>query len=264
MKNLKNKPLLETVLEIKWTTKKDHPKNINLGGGNLQSFKTDEFHKIFFAKMYDHLLNTGYPEYLELPQAGIPEEFATHQVQHRFTQSGHSWPMVQIGPGILTLNEALNYEWENFHTRSIQLVDNLYKLHPKKEDLIITQLQLRYINAIDFNFEKEDIHGLLRKLKININYDKSLFEATGLLNSVPGMSYLVAFKSAEPKGELLISLTSGEVNGVPKLMWELTFRSNVDELDVEKEFEVWVDGAHRVIDRWFLTSIEGEMQGRFE
>ncbi len=100
--SLKNKPLLEAILEIKWALS---PHSENIGNG------TDPHYKILLGRMFDKISDTGglYPIHEELPAARIPDEFAGHIVQHRFLVEAGGWPLIQLGPGILTLNETENY-----------------------------------------------------------------------------------------------------------------------------------------------------------
>ncbi|WP_157685537.1 TIGR04255 family protein [Paenibacillus donghaensis] len=265
MKKLKHSPLLETILELRWTTKEHVPESFDLGPNANEPFKADDYHKIFLLKMYDHLISNGYPEYSELPQAGVPEEYAANLVQHRFTQEESGWPMVQFGPGILTLNDTKSYDWLDYKERAINLAKTLYEIHPKKEKVKFTDIVLRYINSVPFNFEEGNLLDFLAtNLKVNVGFDQEVIDHAGVTNSPRVFNFLTVLNSIEPVGQLYVTINRGLHEDQESIIWELMFRASVNSFPTNaQEFEVWIEGAHQVIDRWFKKSIEGELERRF-
>ena len=100
-KELSNKPLVEAIFELKWKLKKSE------NGGQI-----DPNYKILVGMLYDRL-KRNYPQLEALPASDMPDEMVPHVVQNRFRVGKGKWPLVQIGPGILTVNDTGNYTWEN-------------------------------------------------------------------------------------------------------------------------------------------------------
>ncbi|MCD6239350.1 MAG: TIGR04255 family protein [Thermotogae bacterium] len=93
-KILKNKPLVEAIFEFRW--KLQEP---SIG------VKIDPHYKILIGRMYDRVKDE-YPFHEQLPAATMPDEIAGYVVQHRFRKDKDKWPLIQIGPGIITLNDT--------------------------------------------------------------------------------------------------------------------------------------------------------------
>ncbi|WP_367363325.1 TIGR04255 family protein [Mesotoga sp.] len=41
-----------------------------------------------------------------------------------------SWPLVQLGPGIITLNATEDYSWDDFSYRIDRLIENFFESYP--------------------------------------------------------------------------------------------------------------------------------------
>jgi uncharacterized protein (TIGR04255 family) len=80
---LKNKPLVEAIFEIRWELEKS-----NLG-------LIDPNYKLIIGRIYDKL-KAEYPYYEQLPTANIPDGIAEYITQHRFRTAENSWPLIQI------------------------------------------------------------------------------------------------------------------------------------------------------------------------
>lgn len=87
-KVLKNKPLVEAILEVKWALTSPTP-----------GVQIDPHYKILLGRLYDKVCEQ-YPEHEQLPTATVPDEIVGHTVQHRFRYAPNDWPLIQVGPGI--------------------------------------------------------------------------------------------------------------------------------------------------------------------
>ncbi|MBI5788034.1 MAG: TIGR04255 family protein [Candidatus Schekmanbacteria bacterium] len=251
-KILKNKPLVESILEIKWTLASPAP-NILI----------DPHYKLLLGRLYERL-SSNYPEHEQLPSAMIPDEMAAHIVQHRFRYSSGDWPLVQIGPGIITINDTHKYTWDDFRSRCIDIIHKLFSAHPKPSDLKIEGLFLRYIDAVEFDYESTDIYTFLReKMKVTLELPQNLF--TNNIRKLPNLfSWQSAFSCANPKGMVTVCFATGHKEAKPALLWETmvhTTGANVPPLP--EGFQKWIDSAHTITDDWFFKIIEGELERRF-
>ena len=91
-------------------------------------------------------------------------------VQHRFRKSANGWPLVQVGPGIVTLNDTGAYVWDDFSARGKQLLQCLSEVYPDESwPLVVNNLQLRHIDAIPFDYKASNILDFIGdNLKIRI------------------------------------------------------------------------------------------------
>lgn len=252
---LKNKPLVEAIFELRWKLQELSP-----------GTKLDPHYKILLGRIYDRV-GDKYPYHEQLPTSTMPDEIAAHIVQHRFRKGEGEWPLVQMGPGIITLNDTDGYVWEDFEIRISGILKTLFESYPDADtNLSVNQLLLRYIDAIDFDFEKEDIFLFLReKLKTNFEIYEKLFEDTGVMRLPLTFDSKFSFPSTKPVGAVDLRFSSGKKKGKPALMWQTMVSSK--EEDVPKsttEIAKWVRNAHELTDDWFFKMIEGELLRRFE
>ena len=103
-KLLKNKPLIEAILEVRW----------NLEPGPAPGTGRDPHYKFLLGKLFE-TVKTRFPHHEELPAASIPEELTPYAVHHRFRESANGWPLIQVAQGFLpsmtqsaTLGSALS------------------------------------------------------------------------------------------------------------------------------------------------------------
>lgn len=255
-KILKNKPLVEAIFEMRWELQEP-----------AMGMKLDPHYKILIGRIYDRIKDK-YPIHEQLPTANMPDEIAGYIVQHRFRIDNEKWPLIQIGPGIITLNDTEGYVWEDFKERVNHLVDVLFESYPDAENnLRINWLLLRYIDAIEFDYKKEDVFPFLKeKLKLNIDINEKLFESTGVSNSPLGFDLRFSFPSTKPKGSAHLRFVSGKKEkDIDALIWETQVQSiNGDVPKVKDQIINWGIEAHELADDWFFKMIEGDLLGRFE
>jgi uncharacterized protein (TIGR04255 family) len=151
-KILENKPLVEVLFELQWELQEPAPE-----------MKIDPHYKLLVGRIYDRVKDE-YPFHEQLPTATIPDEIAGHVVQHRFRKDKNKWPLIQVGPGIITLNDTDGYIWENFERRISHVLDTFFEAYPLSEEkIIINKSLLRYIDAVKFDYEKENIFTFFMK-----------------------------------------------------------------------------------------------------
>lgn len=252
-KDLKTMPLVEAILEIRWRLL-----------GTSPAPQTDPHYKLLLGRLYDRI-QQDYPEHEQLPTANIPDELVSYVVQHRFRIAVSSWPLVQVGPGIFTVNSTADYKWSDFRPRVLSAVVKLYDAHPKVGELKITSLALRYIDAVDFDCRTANTFEFLReKLKLNISLPNNLFEGTDVENKPNGLTFQCSFKGEKPKGIINVRFATGQRGNAPAVVWETTVESAREDLpEMPEGFEGWFDAAHDIANDWFFKMIEGELERRF-
>ncbi len=255
---LNNKPLVEAIFEIRWELQEQG-----------QGIKIDPYYKLLVGTLYDRI-KKEYPVFESLPASRMPEEMSAYIVQHRFRKTQNGWPLVQIGPGIITLNSTDEYVWEDFKERIDHLIDELFKAYPCHDGGLKTnQVILKYLDAVEFDFKNDNILKFLSEnLKLQIKFYDKLFENTGIDASPSNLDLKFYFPTTNPKGTLHSRFLKAKMIDPEKevLAWETHFVSVNEEAPKNKQqIDDWVEKAHTLtVYKWFFPLIEGELLRRFE
>lgn len=251
---LKNKPLVEVLVELRWELDSPAP-NVHV----------DPDYTIALGRLYDRII-ADYPEHEQLPSAMIPDELAAYVVQHRFRQEADSWPLVQIGPGIFSVNQTASYSWTDFRNRSIAGVEALFSAYPTRDKLRITSLLLRYIDAKQFDAAHENVFAFLSGMMgVHVALPDSLFAGTNVDREPEQFALQSSFRCSNPPGLASLGFATGHAGGRPALIWETTVRSTGTDVPTMPEgFAGWIESAHKITHEWFFRLIAGELQKEFE
>ena len=250
---LRNKPLVEAIFEMHWALQQKAP-----------GVALDPHYRLLLSRLYDRLLTT-YPEHEQLDAARLPEEMAGHAVQHRFRTAKDDWPLVQLGPGVLTVNDTHKYKWEDFCARLMDVQGKLYAAYPDPNELRVESLFLRYIDAVDLDYPSSSVFQFLQdKLKISISLPQNLFENTNVEALPQHFESRQMYRSTRPLGVINLRFATGQWSNEPALIWETTIQSAGPDLPKMPEgFEAWLDQAHTLVNDWFFKMIEGDLYRRF-
>lgn len=256
-KKLKNAPLIEAIFELRWELSK-----------KPDGRQFDPHHKILLGIIYEKVKD-DYPFHEQLPSADVPEGFANYIVQHRFRTDKDGWPLIQLGPGIITLNDTGRYSWTDFKERIEKVLKVLFDADPKFIEIIPDRLILRYVNAIEFDFGKNKVLDFLKKeMKLNFNIDNKLFKATNVDDQPSSFNLISSFPSLQPKGEIQLKFSRGKKkNGEVKdaLGWDMIVQSTgVDVPKDESGILKWIDSAHDLVECWFFGIVDGDLRKSFD
>ncbi len=251
--DLKCKPLVEAILEVKWALQPLGPEGA-----------FDPHFRLLVGRLYDRI-SGDYPHHEELPSAAIPDEISAHMVKHRFRVAPDDWPVAQVGPGVLTMNDTQRYTWADFLRRSETLVDKLFEAYPRREDLRITNLMLRYIDAVGLNYHEQNVLDFLSdKLKLTVSFPDKLFDERGTDSRPYHLSWHSSFRCSSPPGVVHLKISTGQRDSSPVLIWETMVQSAASDVPVMPSgFSEWITSAHEVTSHWFFTLIEGDLLRRF-
>jgi len=253
-KILKNKPLREAIFELRWKLEEPEPR-----------IKVDPHYRLLIGSLYEKV-KQKYPFHEQLPTSTMPDEMAAYIVQHRFRTEENGWPLIQLGPGVLTVNETAGYIWDDFKKVISEALDAFYSSYSGiKKNLIIDKLMLRYIDAVDFDFENNAFEFLKEKMKIDVNLYEKLFEDTGISEKPLGFNFIMSFKSTKPIGVMSLRFSRGKKDNVDAIIWETLIHSmGEDAPDIKKEIMTWVNEGHELTHDWFFKIIKGDLETRFE
>lgn len=251
---LKRKPLVEALLEVRWA----------LEGGPAPDLARDPHYQFLLGKLFENIKG-DFPHHEQLPVAVMPADMTPYTPHHRFRVAPNGWPLLQIGPGVLTVNDTVDYSWERFEQQITRAVPALVASHPQPSALRFETLMLRYINAVLADPSQVNVLELLsRSMKIQFSVPDSIF-ADGNIGPAPvRLATEFVFPCREPSGLLTLKFATGRKDKQPALIFELWFVSRGKQVPVMPEgFGNWASGAHAVIEEIFFRLIEGDLLKEF-
>ena len=98
---------------------------------------------------YERVMD-AYPVHEALPASLLPDSLAAHRSQHLFRVARGQWPIVQIGPGILSVHEREEYSWKDFVWRCVETASKLVDAYPRPLEFRVEAVRLRYLDAVAF------------------------------------------------------------------------------------------------------------------
>jgi len=244
---LSRKPLVEAIFEVRW--------NLQRKSADLM---LDPYYRLFIGRMYERV-KEEYPFFEQMPSATTPDELVAYSPQYRLRKAENRWPLIQVGPGLLTLNDTDAYVWEDFEGRVDRMLTAMFEMYPASQRLIINDVILRYIDAFPFDFERDNVFEYLRtKMFTNIAIYDRLFDKTGVKSSpLFNIDLKLSYQSEMPKGAVYLRFYRGKNRAKDALMMETMVRALKEDAPKNKEgITRWLNMAHALTDDWFFKLIE--------
>lgn len=251
IENLANKPLVEAIFELRW------------GLDGPPGMAVDPYYQMLIGQLYS-AVKEGYPFWERLPTAEVPEGMAPYTPHHRFRVASDQWPLVQIGPGILTVNDTEGYDWNTFLPRCASVIDTLFAIYPDAKDrLRIFEISLRYIDAD--NLLGSSAIDFLKGLKVSVGVPEALFAAGRIGSESLGMGLSLAYPALQPKGVFQVSFNQGRKNDQDAMIWETQVLSRgTDAPHQPEEIKAWLAAAHDTTHDWFFRQIDGDLLEKYK
>jgi uncharacterized protein (TIGR04255 family) len=244
----KKAPLVEVIAEIHWALKK-----LDTGPDT----RIDPFYDLFREQFLESAKESGFGHQQELIPQMVPIELVADQPHIRIRQKAESWPLIQIGPGILTANIVPPYQgWQAFEPFLAESVARLFDAYPvAKKTLRIERLHLRYVDGFDESFGLDSYTDFAsEKLGIAGTLPTALLETHVLDKSKATFVVENRFQNKSPEGSLgNIKLSPGKVHGRDAAVLELRCESRFsDEKAREKATDIdfimgWFAEAHKTL-----------------
>lgn len=235
----------EVIFEVKWDLSFDSA--------------TQEFYDSgydFALGKFEGMVSEDFPYYNPKYPAGVPVSFFNHKVMHQFWKARSEWPVVQFGPGIMTVNDTdKNYEWEETFFPLIQT--SLDRLMKSYEALSFTEYSLRYIDVVKpKDYHPKDWPSFIHN---NLNFEfENNFNTRGELKD---FQFQQSFKVNE-LGDLVINLSNGINNKKEDIfVWQTTLIKK-DPSDLEGLLR-WLNQAHRCTSEVFKEICKEDFYGSF-
>jgi len=219
MSKLPKAPLLEVIFEIKWDIT-----------NNNDIVKFQYLHGDLYS-----ILKNDYPKRENLVPAEVPIDIMKNNVMYRFKKDT-GYPLVQIGPGILTLNTIDNlYFWDNYRDEIVKVTNSLSEVFPEinQTNLFLT---LTYLDFFEIDIETENVIEFINSnLNLNINQTFIKNENTKEINLT--FSYKIGDNT------LILDLRNGNVNNKKGIILQTKLIGNKKKYTNTEQLE-WLNNAH--------------------
>lgn len=246
MNKLPRAPLQEVIFEVKWELQLDDI---------TKAFRDPEFQ--FAQGKFQNAVAAKFPVYKNKVPEDIPTQFLGHKTVHQFWKKENTWPVLQLGPGILTVNDTeTNYEWEKTYLPLIKetlgLLNDSYHT-----SLNFISYSLKYIDVVHRkDYPLDGWEGFINQ-NFNFQFSNS-FKVPGELN---GFRFDQSFTTPDA-GSLEIKLSNGKNQKKEDIfVWQTAVSENktTDQEGLLK----WLENAHLHTSNTFKEICKEEFYGSF-
>lgn len=243
MSKLPNAPLLEVIFEIKWdiATKSDIIDFQYLHGDLYSNLKSK----------YSFRENLIPPE--------VPAEVVKGNPVYRFREKEGSYPLVQVGPGLITLNTLdSKYYWDNFRDEANHILTILSDIYPKHADLTLSPA-LTYVDFFRYDRNKETpLDFINSNLKLSLS-DEFMNHKTSELRDVNfTFNYTLENKSVS------LTLRNGTINSKTEGLVMQTKIIGAKEKYNTQKLKDWLEEAHDLSSNTFKSITAGKLYESFK
>lgn len=242
-------PLQEVIFEVRWDlnisneTNQPYDPDFNMAVGMMYSIIKKDF----------KLLKTKFP-----PGIQFPQDFLNYQTLYQYWTSENLWPVLQLGPGVFTVNETeKNYQWIKHYFPLVKKGLNWLQKSYNKE-LNFNFASLKYIDKVnvkDYNFT-DWLSFIKENLNINI---ENQFDTRGKLKQ---FSFSQVFELKDGS-ELHLSIINGRNEKQEDiLVWETSI-IKMDNFN-PKSLIKWLENSHNITSKLFKEICKDELYNNFK
>lgn len=249
---LLNPPLLEAIFELRWGLQQDTKT------GRVR----DPAYPMLVGRLYERF-KKDFPFTEDLPSVQAHPETAPFVPRHRMRKDKDSYPLMQIGPGIITLNHAKGYSWSDFKERILRVLEAVQELQTPPLNFI--KSELRYVNGIRFDLARENpLAFLSEKLHTKVELDPEFFMLNGMQDRPNGVGVNLSYVLDKPVGFLGISANLGHVDNKNAYIVQIGIQSFAEMVPSDAEnFAPWLDEAHNAAEHSFKVFCKGPLMKQF-
>lgn len=247
---LEKKPLVEAIFEFQWELQSE------LGA----PLPVDPAYELVVGLLRSRL-KESFPTHVRLASGvgmAIP-----HMVQHQLRAGEEKWPVVQLGPGVCTINDTAGYSSEHFISICMSVLGHLREAWKEESfEPKFTHAMLRYIDA-DY-LTNTDTLGFLSQLGIDVSLRPSLLQSLGGAKALSAFQLNTAFESQSPPGRCVLFLNRGTKDNMDAVVWETQIVSAGDQARAfSDDPETWLNAAHDTAHNVFFSMIEGSLMEKY-
>lgn len=248
MSRLPNAPLQEVIFEIRWA----------LGPGKVTGQLIDEGFELASGRL-STIIEKQFPYYKRIIPQDIPDQLMHYRVVHQYWTGENKWPVIQLGPGIFTINcTDEGYDWnEGFRKlieKAVKWLEQSYK-----QPLNIQFASLKYIDAIKVNEYGGISNGNWHDF-INANFN---FEYNNRFDTRGHQKQIQVHQTFEldDGSDLQLNIANGLRNNEKALIWQTAIFKK-DSFNSDKLF-TWADYSHGIAHDLFKEMIKPDLYASF-
>ncbi|GHT73003.1 hypothetical protein AGMMS50262_03320 [Bacteroidia bacterium] len=245
MSKLPNAPLLEVIFELSWIA---------------NTSKEQEKFQFLLGDMYTQLKDK-YPlrfNLVQIPIPGIeiPLDFFNNKPLYRFRKSENSYPIYQLGPGLLSVNTINEpYIWEDFEQEIINVFTK-FKDSYDFDSSSTFNIALKFLDFYVFDFNNNAYDFLKNNLHLQIVHSMQSQKCNpSFVNFATG--------HREDIGQFNFSINRGMIHQKGEGFLVETNIVNTEMLDSNSDISSWLKRAHEYLSDVFKDMTKGIMYNSF-
>lgn len=241
MSKLKNAPLVEVIFELRWkVSNKDDLTRCQYLYGDLYSLLKEKYR---------------YRESLVPPD--VPADLLINNPIYRFRKRQDGYPLLQVGPGIISLNTVDEYyDWEEYFVWCKGLMEALFDVYPHNNGEMFTPTLL-YIDFLKTETLNVDILNFVNTY-LNININQGFYKTE---KHPEALNWAVAYKTE--LGQLGVTLNTGKINKVEEGIILQTKLNGTDFNPDVGNINSWLTEAHEFCSQLFKDMTKGPLYQSF-
>ncbi len=241
------RPLVEAIFELRW--------------GGAGAAAAAAAYPVLSGRFFERV-KPAYPVFEPLPSfiPPMPIPGFPVQPQQRYRKSVGGWPVVQLGDGLLSFHSSNDSYagWDGFLTSFGQVCQWLMESIPDAATFHIDVAALRYLDAIPFDYNANDVTAFLRKsLGLSLGFPPGFFADGKMASGARKLNWQVGFPCHEPAGMAHVSVQLGKHRGNDAIILESSLVSEA-QTTIRNVLDDWATAAHDVVvNKIFKTMLQG-------
>lgn len=238
---LKNAPLQEVILEIRWE-------------GNMDDFgnKYDAGFELAQGTFYERI-KKSFPVHKKLTTT--TQSLGFGYPIHQYWTNETEWPVIQHGQGVLTINQIEEkYTWNRFRELTLEVISSLKESYNDK--ITINYISLEYLDAFDINDTNN--YSVFKFIESNLQTSiDTKYKLPGTLSNIQ-----INRRYLQEDGTILHLNISDALNNISnsKAVIMVTTASKNNMVD-NANFEESLDTLHSICSLVFKSVLEKEFYG---
>ncbi len=241
MSKLPGAPLIEVIFELRWQIKQ----------------KSDLTKYQFLIGDLYSAIKEYYPVRESLVPPEVPTDILINNPVHRFRKDKNQYPLVQVGPGILTLNTTdENYYWDDFYDWAKILLAEFFKVFPPNNELFTPTLL--YLDFFKFDFKNDNVNDFINE-SFNINFSQGFLKDKGNPSNLD-----IGFFYETEMGNSYVTLKKGQNSQKEDgIVMQSSLRSK-ETMKNDENILTWLSEAHTFSSNLFKEITIGKLYKSFK
>ena len=239
---LSNPPIIEAILEIHWPV---------FNPGDIPPL--NEKFKLLPGRLHERV-KASFPFIEVLPNSAIPDEMDPNIPRFRYRTEEGKYPLIQVGPGVLTVNLDKNnfMAQNNFYDTILDVLAKFFSVL----NVQLSHIHLHYIDA--FQYQGSSLFDFIgEKLKTHFSFQPELFQVMGISSEPEDFMVESSYRVEDPPGKFRCRLRKGQVAGNDKmLIMDTMCLSQGPEIPARENIGEWFIKADDLIHKWFYEMIK--------